>query len=268
MKILIFTDLDGTLLNHDDYSYKDARPALDRIGKEKIPLVFITSKTRKEIRMLQDELSVNDPFVVENGGGIFFPAGYRDFKINDCVSKEGYSLIQLGKSYEEIRSFFAAVKDEFGMEGFGDMGVQKIAGLTGLSIAEARLAKEREFTEPFVTTKGNRIDSLRHAAFREGMKITKGGRFYHLIGVDQDKGKAVEITKELFQANFGRGIVSIGLGDSENDIPMLEAVDMSVLIPKANGTHEHVEIPAMIKATYPGSRGWNEAVMEILDSLL
>ena len=68
MKLVIFSDLDGSLLNHSDYSYSEARPALERVIRNQVPLIFVTSKTRPEVEVLHREMQIEEPFVVENGG--------------------------------------------------------------------------------------------------------------------------------------------------------------------------------------------------------
>ena len=57
MRKLIFTDLDGTLLDYKTYSYKKASKALSLIKKDKIPLIFCTSKTKAEIEYYGKELN-------------------------------------------------------------------------------------------------------------------------------------------------------------------------------------------------------------------
>ncbi len=267
-QLIIFTDLDGTLLNHEDYSFKDAESALNRIKENHIPLIIVTSKTRKEVEIIQKELEIEEPFIVENGGGIFFPKEYKHFRLNNCFSKGNYRVIQLGKSYEEIRKFVEKVKDKFGIIGFGDMTVEDVMKYTGLPYEKAKLAKEREFTEPFLIEDESKIPQLQKLAMEEGIRITKGGRFYHFIGENQDKGKAVEITIGIFKLNLNKEIISVGLGDSQNDIPMLKKVNIPVLIKKPDGSYEDVKIPNLIKATYPGSKGWNITVNSILDKYL
>ena len=268
MGLILFTDLDGTLLNHDDYSYEDAKPALKRIEAENIPLIIVTSKTRQEVKTLQKELGLEEPFIVENGGGIFFPYDYGNFKTGNCKRKNNHCVIQLGRSYDDIRRFFLQVKDQFGIKGFGDMDIQEIIDLTGLPKQQARLAQQRDFTEPFIIEKESKIDELEALALKEGMKITRGGRFYHLMGIGQDKGKAVEVLIEVFKNNLNRNIVTVGLGNSQNDVAMLKQVDVPVLIPKPNGKYEDVGLSNMLKAKYPGSLGWNEAAIGILDRWL
>ena len=75
--IIIFTDLDGTLLDKK-YSYESALPALALIESHKIPLVLCSSKTRSEIEFYRTKLNNDHPFICENGGGIFIPIGYLE----------------------------------------------------------------------------------------------------------------------------------------------------------------------------------------------
>ncbi|WP_041530917.1 MULTISPECIES: HAD-IIB family hydrolase [Persephonella] len=264
--VVIFTDLDGTLLNHEDYSFKDAIPSLERIKKKGIPLVIVTSKTKKEVELIQKELGIEEPFIVENGAAVFFPKGYRGFNIR-CDQENRYCIIKLGRDYREIRDFIEKIKDKFKIKGFGDMTVEEIVRLTDLPYDRAELAKERDFTEPFIIEDEKDIKDLEEIAEKEGFKITKGGRFYHLIGKGQDKGRAVQIVKKVFEENYGEVPLTVGLGDSRNDIPMLREVDIPILIPHINKKYESVNLPGIIKAEYPGSKGWNESIWRILNEI-
>jgi len=139
--------------------------------------------------------------------------------------------------------------------------------LTGLSVEDAKLAKEREFTEPFVLERETDFEGLSDLALKEGMKMVRGGRFFHFLSVHQDKGKAVEIVKDIFRENCGEEMIAIGLGDSENDLPMLKNVDIPVLIPHYDGGYEEFNLQNLVRSRYPGSKGWNESVEEILNDL-
>ncbi len=263
MMLVIFTDLDGSLLNHDDYSYTDALPSLERIKKQKIPLIFTTSKTRVEVEFLQKEMEIKEPFIVENGAAVFFPEGYRNFSL-DYPQIDGYRVIILGENYSYIRKFVEKIKDRFKIKGFGDITAEEVAHLTNLPLEKAKLSKIRGFTEPFLIENPQLLPQLEKEAEKYNLKITKGGRFYHLIGKGQDKGKAVKIIVEIFRKHM-KNMKTVGIGDSKNDIPMLRVVDIPVLIPKINKQYEEINLPGLIKADYPGSKGWNQVVWRILD---
>jgi mannosyl-3-phosphoglycerate phosphatase len=265
VQVIIFTDLDGSLLNHADYSFTEAMPALARIKSFGIPLIMTTSKTRREVESLQLEMGVREPFIVENGGGIFFPSGYRRLSIGDGQQRDGYTLVALGTGYSRVREFLRKAGGRFNLRSFGDMAPAEIAERTGLPIDRAALAKEREFTEPFILLRPDEIGPLSGMAEAEGFTVTRGGRFHHLMGNQQDKGKAVRTVGDIFRRSSGTALTTIGLGDSENDLAMLAQVDVPVLIPRPGKGHLDVRLPGMILANKTGAKGWNDVVQKLLN---
>jgi mannosyl-3-phosphoglycerate phosphatase len=270
MKTLIFTDLDGSLLNHGDYSFADAMPALEKVRKAGIPLIMTTSKSRRETELLQKELMVDDPFIVENGAAIYFPPRYTEFFLEGIRQEPPFrimQIIQLGISYDRIRAFIDEIRDRFHIRGFGDMSIQEISEITGLSLMRAEFAKAREFTEPFIMDQGQDIHMLQELAVEKGIKITKGGRFHHMIGVYQDKGEAVKIVRNIFDRKMGEKHLVIGIGDSINDLPMLNNVDIPILIPHPEKGYLELSLPGLVRAAEPGSKGWNKVMETLLDEL-
>jgi mannosyl-3-phosphoglycerate phosphatase len=270
MKTLIFTDLDGSLLNHGDYSFADAMPALEKVRKAGIPLIMTTSKSRRETELLQKELMVDDPFIVENGAAIYFPPRYTEFFLEGIRQEPPFrimQIIQLGISYDRIRAFIDEIRDRFHIRGFGDMSIQEISEITGLSLMRAEFARAREFTEPFIMDQGQDIHMLQGLAVEKGIKITKGGRFHHMIGVYQDKGEAVKIVRNIFDRKMGEKHLAIGIGDSINDLPMLNNVDIPILIPHPEKGYLEVSLPGLVRAGEPGSKGWNDVMWSLLDGL-
>ena len=108
--LLIFTDLDGTLLDPLTYSYESAAPALDRVRALHIPLVIVSSKTRAEIDVYRRRLHNEHPFISENGGGIFVPKGYFPFDIAGEV-RGGYVVQAVGIPYQETRKHFIELRE-------------------------------------------------------------------------------------------------------------------------------------------------------------
>ncbi len=58
--LIIFTDLDGAMLNHSDYAYVEAKHSLAFIRKNSAPLAICADKTRSEVRNLKNEIGLND----------------------------------------------------------------------------------------------------------------------------------------------------------------------------------------------------------------
>lgn len=264
---IIFTDLDGTLLNQDDYRYDAALPILSNLKKEQIPVIPVTSKTRAEVEYLRREIGLNDPFIVENGSGIFIPQNDARFKLNNTIIKGEYHLKQLGCDYAEARAGLKKVAQTLGtdLQGFGDLTTQDIINLTGLSLEEAKLAKTRDFTEPFVTPQNFTADEIKNAVTKNGFKVVVGDRFSHLISINSDKGKAVNWLMENYQFP-DQEIVTIGLGNSPNDLAMLENVQIPIVIPSKKGIHPNLARRNWKIAPFAGCKGWAVIVEEILKS--
>ncbi len=266
MKPIVFTDLDGTLLHPEDYSFREAEPALRMLKERGIPIVMTSSKTRKEIELYRRRLSIADPFISENGGGIFIPEGYFPFEV-EGRSIDGYRVIVLGSPYEEVRRALKEIAASVGAEikGFGEMTVKEVAELTGLPEEEAALCMERDFVEPFVCTKDGRIlNEVLKEIERRGLKWTRG-RFYHIMG-SHDKGRAVRILTAYYRRLHG-DVVTIGLGDGLNDEPMLDEVDIAVSVAKKDGSYEPFMVEGIIRARGIGPAGWKSAIIDIMERL-
>jgi mannosyl-3-phosphoglycerate phosphatase family protein len=270
MKLIVFTDLDGTLLDSKTYSFEPALPALELMRKKRIPLLICSSKTRTEIESYREKLRNSSPFISENGGGIFIPKGYFDPEVYDAYpsffDKGNYRALVLGAQYTALRSALRELQSEgFEVRGYGDMEAEELSYITGLSLAEAEKAKEREFDEPFVLTDGKQgVQGLPEAIEAKGFHLTQG-RFQHLLG-DSDKGKAVSILIGMYKKQFGE-IVTVAVGDGPNDIPMFHAVDHAVIVQKKDGFYEpRITVPNIIKAPGAGPEGWNAVITELIKS--
>ncbi|UFH58456.1 HAD-IIB family hydrolase [Sulfurovum mangrovi] len=253
-KTIIFTDLDGTLLDHDSYSFEDAVPMLDLIKRDKIPLIIVTSKTKEEVLRIQKLLDLREPFIVENGAGIFIP------------SKAGYKRIAMGFEYAYIRSCFVKYARSVPILGFSDMSDEEVANYTGLSIENASDAKKRDFTEPFILEDKSSLDALREMAYADKLDIVEGGRFYHLITRGQDKANAIRFLIDHYEKSSDAHFKTIALGDSANDLSMLQSADTPVLIPHSDGTFMACAIDGLIRAPFPGPKGWNSVLKEYFDA--
>lgn len=267
---VIFTDLDGTLLDSDTYSFEAAREALAELEARKIPLVVVSSKTRAEIEVIRLRLRNPHPFIVENGGAVVIPEHYFPFPLTDAIVRSPYHVVALGTPYPALRATLHELQQELGtnLRGYGDMSVEEIAARTGLSPDNARLSQQREYDEPFVIEGPACPDErLVEAITARGLRHTKGGRFHHLTG-PHDKGRAVRYLIDCYRRPSGRShaaLVTVGLGNSLNDLPMLEAVDRPILVQLADGSYEPgVTLPRLIHAPAPGPIGWKRAILLLL----
>jgi mannosyl-3-phosphoglycerate phosphatase len=280
MKQIIFTDLDGTLLDSETYSYEKSLAAINRLKEDDIPIIFCSAKTRAEQEMYRRELRLFQPFIVENGSAIFIPRAYFPFPFDYHKAVDDLLAIELAIPYSRVRKLLAKISKEndFRFRGLGDMSAAEVAEITDLNMEFAKLAKQREYDEPVVIAvsqssehsegeaKQSRItpediDKFLAKLGEAGLNWAYGGRLYHVMG-GGDKGKAVEILSGLYRKMWGN-LKSIGLGDSLNDLPMLSQVDIPILVQKRDYSWEDIDLPRLRKVQGVGPEGWSRAIIEI-----
>ncbi|WP_319412235.1 HAD-IIB family hydrolase [uncultured Cohaesibacter sp.] len=261
MSFVIFTDLDGTLLDHASYSYAPAKPALALLHKLDIPLILASSKTAFEIAPLREELGfAHCPAIVENGAGLL-PAG-----------AEPESLAGAESDYQRIRAILDQMPADLRRHftGFGDWSIEEIAAQTGLPQQNAALAARRLFSEPGLFT-GNADEKrlFEDHIEKQGLKARQGGRYFTLsfgaTKADQMQG----ILKERSAATTS--IISIALGDAANDIEMLETADYGVIINNPAGKPlsplKGEQNGHILRTEEPGPIGWNRAILDHIGRL-
>lgn len=227
-KVILFADLDGTLLD-DKYDHAKAQPIIKQLISLGVSIVVNSSKTKLEVELYRKKLGIKDPYIIENGSAIIIPKSYFANDYNFTKENQHNRVIELGTKYSVIRSKLELIakKTNAKIIGFGDMTISEIADDAGLPLDLAEFSKKREYDEPFKIVKGNEADVL-HAIEEEGLYYTKGGNYYHVLG-NTNKGKATAIIKQLYIAKFQKTI-TIGVGDGQNDLSMLKLVDKPFMI--------------------------------------
>lgn len=253
MGLVVFTDLDGTLLDHETYSWEAARPALGRLRALGVPLVLATSKTAAEVADLHDALGLGTlPAIVENGAGLYRPG----------------MPLSGGEDYRRIRQALRDVPTELRavFEGFGDVSAQRVAALTGLPEDQAEKAQDRLYSEPGSWTGTDaELSAFKAMLDGHGVVARRGGRFLTL-SLGRTKADAMrEVMAELGSTR------TVALGDAPNDREMLETADFGVIVRNDHGAGlapmAGEENGRIRRTSAPGPEGWAEAVLSLLTEL-
>ena len=249
--LIVFTDLDGTLLDHHDYDWSPARPALTHLRDLGIPVIIASSKTAAEIAPLRDDIGfAHCPAIVENGAGLL-PAGAQpDGMVADYT--------RLCAALDALPAPLRA-----GFQGFGDMTDAEVAQITGLPLDNAALARQRAFSEPglFHGTKAEQ-EAFTQALAKAGIQARHGGRFLTLSfgGTKADQMSAIAAT-------YGTPD-TVALGDAPNDTEMLEAADYGFVIANPGGTPlpqlDGETTGRIRRSEKPGPAGWNACLLQLL----
>ncbi len=249
MQCLFFTDLDGTLLDHETYDYSPALPALNALKEHGIPLILASSKTGAEITAIRSSLELNHcPAIVENGSGELSP--------DDTSSSDNSQYLRLREILDKLPT---SLRKQY--TGFGDVSFRELATLTGLSVKSAQLAQQRSFTEPGLFD-GNESAKLRFIdkLAEYGVSARDGGRFLTLSFGRTKADGVLAIAKRLGAE------ITVALGDAPNDRDMLLAATHAVII-RNDHAPDIGTISGAIRTKQSGPAGWNTAVLEMLEKL-
>jgi mannosyl-3-phosphoglycerate phosphatase len=257
-QFLVFSDLDATLLDHDNYSFAAANQALAKLKTLDIPLILNSSKTKPEMNKIRAALENKHPFIIENGAALIIPPHYFDNTAEEAIN--------FSTEYQTILETLSELRTKgFKFRNFDVLTAKDVSELTNLSEEGAQMAKARFGSEPLLwdDTEENLQLFIEEINSRQ-LKLIKGGRFYHVIGLF-DKGFAIEKARVLFEKKYpNKEIVTIGLGDSPNDLPMLETVDIAIVIKSGRSSEMKLNNKNVIFSKHEGPLGWNEEMLSLL----
>ena len=309
---VVFTDIDGTLIDINTAEYGKKTKRLISIMREKnIPLILTSAKTRIEQDKIRDGRGLTDPFIIENGGAVFIPNDYfpkhflKDIKYplkeiemkkidsyKNNKSKETIHggttradkkisrvmVIELGKSSSEIRARLSDMRKKYNIDfiGVADISVEELSNLASMPLDQAKRMAQRAYGETLLQIQEKDIPRFMRYAQDAGMKLIHGGRFFD-VTAGTDKGIAVGILKTLFKNKFHNDVTFYGIGDSTNDIPMLNLMDVPIIVQqqdrswldygniemKNSGLHS-TSNQNIIKINGIGPDGWENAIYQFV----
>ena len=102
MNKVVFTDIDGTLIDINTAHYgKKTKGLISSLKEKNIPLILASAKTWLEQNKIREDLGLFDPFIVENGGAIVIPNGYFD---DSALKDIQYSSGQADERVKMVRN--------------------------------------------------------------------------------------------------------------------------------------------------------------------
>lgn len=251
---IVFTDLDGTLLDHHTYSYEKALEGMEILERHRAALVLVSSKTFEEMSLLHSELRLDSPLIFENGSGIAY------------YNKDSWKVEISGRGIDFLKEHVDLIEQTLSKKIMliTDMNEEEISSLTGLSHERAALSKKRRATLPFIVNDKGKpgfidMQQLNEILKEYNISVTKGGRFYHIIPGGSDKGTAVKkIIKWYTRGN--EMVKTLAFGDSENDIPFFKSVNTAFIVRKHDGSVLKHDLIEAVVTEEIGPAGFTEGI--------
>lgn len=258
MEKVIFTDIDGTLLDSRYPDINKMKELVDITLRNGIHLVFCSSKTELEQNKIKSEVFLHEPYIVENGGATIIPVDYfKKTKINNSRITQNNHIIESGGPAIEIRSLLKQIKNKYDIDftGVSDISVSELSKITKLSEEYASRMMDRKYSETIVQINNMKFTDFAKIIEKEGLKIIPGNQYFD-ITVGNDKGTGVSILIDTFRKEYANKVIFFGIGDSRNDEPMLTLVDIPFLVQKFDGNWDDLQFDKLHRINGIGVKGW------------
>ena len=267
---VIYTDLDGTLLDHHTYAFDEALETIKALRDRGIPIIPCTSKTRAETMRLVQAMGIDGPMIVENGAAIWVPQDWGLERPAGSASDADAWCHSFGPSRSMIRRQLAILSIEWGnrYQSLCDLSDKQVAAVTGLDLDGAARAKQREHCETLIWL-GTPADRKTFAEQVEtlDMRCLQGGRFVHVL-TSGGKAEAVSwLHHKICRERPGfDGAISLSAGDAENDVEMLEVTDLALLVRSPVNEPPTVRRQGgLVISDTEGPAGWAEGIEALVE---
>tara|TARA_B100000945_G_scaffold32597_1_gene22247 strand:- start:149 stop:955 length:807 start_codon:yes stop_codon:yes gene_type:complete len=257
--IWVVSDVDGTLMDHS-YDLTPAKETIKLLQELSIPVILCTSKTASEVKVIRNQLNLNDPYIVENGAAIY----------GESLTKVNGKII-LGERYEILENILSNISKEinFYLQPLNNLSDKDATELTGLKGPSLELMRDRHWSMPFLNPPDSKEEQIKNCCKKFNVQIFRGNRMSHMLSINSNKGKAI---KELKKYINNPSIKIIGLGDSPNDLPLLLNSDFKIVIPGPNGPN--LKLLSELKdyeftlANEPNGYGWKNEINRLINKLV
>ena len=260
-QIIIFTDLDGSLLNKDTFRFDEIEDYFKELVSKDIKIIPNTSKTEAELLDFNNLYKLNLSFIAENGSSI------HGLNLIHANLPEKVSLSrptnQIYEIYNENISSDLKKKITF----ISKLNIKEQQEIFGLPLDKIELALKRNHSLP-IQFNGNEIEKNEFIKIMNnaGLTVQTGGRIMNICD-NVNKSKAMLKTVELIKEKMNDEIITIGVGDNQNDIDMLRQSNYACLVKNEDFDSSLINIDNLIKSTEPSPKGWADVIKTALQKV-
>lgn len=266
-RVVLFSDPD-TLRGEGALEWGATRDAIRALEERNVAVVLWGNETRSQMEVIQRDLDLHDPFVSETGAGVFVPNGYFDDQFVGGRPAPNYHVIDFGKPYYQVAEALHDVARRIGVEivAFSDMSIQEVAEHCHLSLSQARLAKLREYDEPFriLHSEPATYSRVCRALRRLGLRCFTHEALHHTSGV-ADKAESLRFVASLYRQATDGQVLTVGLAKARSETCVLQAVDVPVVVQSSTADAARLgqKVPTARFTSTDDPQSWCDAVLQL-----
>ena len=259
-KIVIFTDLDGSILHRDTFKFDQIKDYIKKLINSGVHIIPNSSKTESEIIEFNQDLGENLAYISENGSVINnLNLLNSNFPNKIILSREKEELVEIFKNNvpENLQS-----KCKF----ISNLNKNDQINIFGLSETKLKNALNRKYTEPFLFEGSkNEKKDLTKILRGNSLTIQEGGRVINLCD-NVNKVKSMNKVLKIYKKIESNTKV-IAVGDNYNDLDMLKNSDLPCLVFNDQFKEDQINIDNLIISNKPSPEGWADVIKMALVKL-
>ena len=231
-KIIIFTDLDETLLKENKYHYNILNNFIKALLKKEYEIIPITSKAYLEVIKLLKQIRYKLPFSVENGAAFYLPIKHsKDYLYKKIVNPYALKKNDIKKILN--KSIFKKYLHQ--LKFIEDLSIIEQKKITKLNSKQLVDFNSREYSIPVLIT-GDKYfkKKFEETLCKHNLKILFGGKLNNIIGLHCKLNSLNFFSNQYKQKLRKTKIITISLGDNQNDIELLNNSNYSGIIKNNN----------------------------------
>lgn len=229
---IVFVDLDGTLKNNNQKISIRNKEIIEKLFDIGILVVFTTGRPLNYTISLSKQFSASNYVISSNGAEIY---NYFNKKIiyNSIISNE--VLIKLNELIKKYNLFFIAncLLKSYTNKDFGDPGKKIINSLEDIFDEKiSQLIVESYDIESMKKLKKELINipDIKISNKSRNPKDSNKILFYDITNKDVSKGNAIKILCDYLKIDINK---TMAIGDSDNDIEMLQVSNVKIAMSNA-----------------------------------
>ena len=250
------------MLNDNKYYPKILDEFIRKLISKNYIIVALTSKTHSEVIKLYKSNNIKFPFSTENGSSFYIPNSnnQKDLTFKNIINKQAIKSLKILNKLKEAPNKF--LKHIIFIK---DLTFKEQIKITKLKISELEYFNKRQFSIA-IMWKGNKalFALFENYLKKFNLQATFGGKMINISGIHNKLDALKYFKKNYIKKSNKQKCTTISIGDSENDIEILNYTDYSgIVIRKDKKNLKLIKNHKVFISTSIAPKGWVELLKNI-----